>query len=158
MIAWICFHNNNCHVNIKNLENVHFEINESWKTFLRLMTNWMYALVMSFTRFRENPHYSCLNVTELLARSRREIWRLSESNWTRIQNHLVCIRTLNQLAKWLSVRFRTVGLKGWLNPFQKLEMPLMLVCLFGLIFLGEKIPKHNEKKSKCTKFTIKIVK
>ena len=106
----------------------------------------------------ESTLCSCLNVKELLARSRCEIWRLSDCNWTRIQNHLVCIRTLNQLAKWLSVRFRTVGLKGWLNPFQKLEMPLMLVCLFGLIFLGEKIPKHNEKKSKCTKFTIKIVK
>ena len=62
------------------------------------------------------------------------------------------------MAKWLSVCLQTVGLKGWLNPFQKLEMPLMLVYLFSLLFLGEKIPKHSKKKSKCTKFTIKIVK
>ena len=29
-----------------------------------------------------------LNVKELLARSRREIWRLIDCNWTRTQNHL----------------------------------------------------------------------
>ena len=48
---------------------------------------------------------SCLNVKELLARSSREIWRLSDCNWTRTQNHLVLKRTLNhlaKLAKWLS--------------------------------------------------------
>ena len=33
--------------------------------------------------------YSCLNVKELLARSRREIWSLSDCNWTRTHNHLV---------------------------------------------------------------------
>ena len=38
--------------------------------------------------------YSCLNVKELLARSRREIWSLSDCNWTRIHNHLVHKRTL----------------------------------------------------------------
>ena len=54
----------------------------------------------------ESTLYSyTLNIKELLARSRREIWRLSECNWTRIQNHLVLKRTLNhlvKLAKWLS--------------------------------------------------------
>ena len=33
--------------------------------------------------------YSCLNVKELIARSRREIWTLSDCNWTRSQNHLI---------------------------------------------------------------------
>ena len=33
------------------------------------------------------------------------IWQ--NSNWTRTQNHLVHKRTLNHLAKWLSVRLRT---------------------------------------------------
>ena len=42
---------------------------------------------------------SCLNVKELLDRSRREIWRWSDCNWTRTQNNLVLKRTLNQLAK-----------------------------------------------------------
>ena len=60
---------------------------------------------MSRVCFRVNPHYSCLNVKELLARSQRKIWSLSDSNWTRTQNHLVCKQTLNHLAKlahWLS--------------------------------------------------------
>ena len=48
----------------------------------------------------ESTLYSCLNVKELLARSRREIWRWSDCNWTRTQNHLVLKRTLNHLAKW----------------------------------------------------------
>ena len=53
----------------------------------------------------ESTLYSCLNVKELLARSRRHIWRLSDCNGTRTHNHLVRKRTLNhlaQLAKWLS--------------------------------------------------------
>ena len=43
--------------------------------------------------------YSCMNVKELLARVRREIWRLNDCNWTQTQNHLVRKRTLNHLAK-----------------------------------------------------------
>ena len=31
----------------------------------------------------------------------------SDCNWTRTQNHLVLKRTLNHLAKWLSVHLRT---------------------------------------------------
>ena len=33
--------------------------------------------------------YSCLNVKELLAESRCKIWRWSDCNWNRTQNHLV---------------------------------------------------------------------
>ena len=43
--------------------------------------------------------YSCLNVKELLAWSRHEIWSLSDCNWSRTQNHLLRKRTLNHLAK-----------------------------------------------------------
>ena len=53
----------------------------------------------------ESSLYICLNVKELLAPSRREIWSLSDCNWTRTHNHLVHKRTLNhlaKLAKWLS--------------------------------------------------------
>ena len=53
----------------------------------------------------ESTLYICLNVKELLARSRREIWSLSDCNWTRTHNYLVHKRTLNHLAKlarWLS--------------------------------------------------------
>ena len=58
----------------------------------------------------ESTLYSCLNVKELLARSRYDIWSLSDCNWTRTQNHLVRERTLNHLAslaKWLKVRLQT---------------------------------------------------
>ena len=55
----------------------------------------------------ESTLYSCLNVKELLARSRRKIWRLSDCKWTRTQNCLVRKRTLNHLAKRLSVRLQT---------------------------------------------------
>ena len=37
----------------------------------------------------ESTLYSCLNVKELLAQSRRIIWSLSDCNLTRTQNHLV---------------------------------------------------------------------
>ena len=53
----------------------------------------------------ESTLYSCLNVKELLARSRCIISSLSDCNLTRTQNHLVRKRTLNHLAKltkWLS--------------------------------------------------------
>ena len=55
----------------------------------------------------------CLNVKELLARNRRHIWRLSDSNGIRIHNDLVHERTFNHLAKlanlakWLIVNLRT---------------------------------------------------
>ena len=67
--------------------------------------NWLYV-IMSRTRFRVNRHSnSCLNVKELLAQRRRDIWNLSDCNGTRTHNFLVRKRTLNhlaKLAKWLS--------------------------------------------------------
>ena len=45
----------------------------------------------------ESTLYSCLNVKEFLARSRREIGSLSDCNWTRTHNHLVHKQTLNHL-------------------------------------------------------------
>ena len=53
----------------------------------------------------ESTLYSCLNVKEFLAWSKCDIRRLSDSNRTQTQNHLVHKRTLNhfaKLAKWLS--------------------------------------------------------
>ena len=73
---------------------------------------------VTYTFQSESTLYSCLNVRELLAQGRRKIWNLSDCNWTRTQNHLVCKRTLNHLAK-LSVRLQTkwfwvrVQLQGW---------------------------------------------
>ena len=60
---------------------------------------------VTYTFQSESTLYSCLNVKELLGRSRREIWSLSDCNGTRTHNHLVLKRTVNnlaKLAKWLS--------------------------------------------------------
>ena len=55
---------------------------------------------MSGTRFQsESILSSCLIVKEHLARSTCKIWRWSDCNWTRTQNHLLLKRTLNNLTK-----------------------------------------------------------
>ena len=51
----------------------------------------------------ESTFYSCLNVKELVPRSRLEIWSLSDCNWTRAHNHLVHKTTLHHLAKLVSL-------------------------------------------------------
>ena len=59
-----------------------------------------FLLIMSRTRFRgESKVYSCLNVKELLARNRRNIWSLNDSNEIQTHNLLVQKRTLNHLPK-----------------------------------------------------------
>ena len=77
--SWIC-------LNIPNYDCMLFII---WRTCLRV-----------------KQHYTvCLNVKELLARSRRHIWSLNDSNEIWTNNLLICKRTLNRLVKmtiWLS--------------------------------------------------------
>ena len=49
---------------------------------------------------------------------------------------------------------------SWLSQFWKLEMPMILVCKYGLLILWWKdLKRWNVKKnnSKCTKFTTKIL-
>ena len=53
---------------------------------------------VTYTFQSESTLYSCLNVKELFARSRREIWSLSNCNWSRTHNHIVHTRTLHHLA------------------------------------------------------------
>ena len=66
---------------------------------------WLHAFTMSRKNFTVNPHsIVCLNVKELLVRSRHHIWNLGKNNETSTQTHLICKRTLNhlaKLAKWL---------------------------------------------------------
>ena len=66
---------------------------------------WLYVIVMSRMSLRLNLHsIVCLNVKELLARSKRHIWSLND-NKIQTHNNLVCKWTLNhlaKLAKWLS--------------------------------------------------------
>ena len=47
----------------------------------------------------ESTLYICLNVKGLLARTRGNIWNLSDSNGSRPQKHLICKWTLNILLK-----------------------------------------------------------
>ena len=67
----------------------------------------------------------CLNVMELLARSRRHIWSLSDSNVIRTQNHLVRKRTHNHLAKlvlWvLFVKYEWIKSWRWNSVSEKLS-------------------------------------
>ena len=93
--------------------NEHSTISPNWPT------NWAIFWVLIYTGHlrhlccchltymfqTESMLYICLNLKELLARSRREIQRLRDWNWTRSQNNLVLKRTLNhfpKLAKWLN--------------------------------------------------------
>ena len=66
-------------------------------TIIWCMTVCSYHVMYVFQS--ESTHYSCLNVKELLAWSRRKIWSLSDCNWTQTHNHLACKQTLNHLAK-----------------------------------------------------------
>ena len=55
-----------------------------------------HVIIMSRWRFRVNLTLcSYLNVKELLAWNRRDIWSLSDSSRIRTHNHLLCNRTLN---------------------------------------------------------------
>ena len=69
--------------------------------YLSVRCIWIYVLVISGTRLQSEPTlYGCLILKELLARSRREIWRWSDCNWTRTMNQLVFEWTLNHLGKF----------------------------------------------------------
>ena len=63
----------------------------------------------------ESTLYSCLNVKELLARSRRHIWTLSESNGIWFHNHIVLKRRHNHLAKLAKL---LVWLNGWVFVYE----------------------------------------
>ena len=66
---------------------------------------WLYVLIMSRACFVFPHSIVTLNIKELLAWNRRDIWSLRDCNGTRTHNHLVCKGTLNYLAKlatWLS--------------------------------------------------------
>ena len=74
--------------------------------YLSVWCIWLYVIMMSSTSFRVNTHsLVCPNVKELVARSKRSIWSLSDSNGIRTHNHLVRKPALNPVAtlvKWFS--------------------------------------------------------
>ena len=70
---------------------------------LFILTVYYYHVTCAFQS--KSTLYICLNVKELLARNRLDIWSLSDCNGTRTHNHFVCKWKLNHLANlatWLS--------------------------------------------------------
>ena len=60
---------------------------------------------VTYAFLSESTLYICLNVRKLLARTKGDIWSLSDSNGSRAHKHLICKWTLNLLAEpteWLS--------------------------------------------------------
>ena len=73
--------------------------------WLRTQKKTVFYYHVTYAFHSESILYSCLNVNELLARNRHDIWSLIDSNRIRTHNHLVRKWTLNhlaKLAKWLS--------------------------------------------------------
>ena len=86
-------------------------VRRHWKRLLLSVSPFLQNILtvcschVTYSLQSESTLYSCLNIKELLARSRREVWSLSDCNWTRTENHLIRKRALNHLAKlaiWLS--------------------------------------------------------
>ena len=58
--------------------------------------------------FQSEPTpYICLHVKDLFARSRHEIWSLSDCDWTRTHNHLVHKRTWTMWL-WVQVQLQSI--------------------------------------------------
>ena len=89
-------------INEKLISELHFN---QWKNTDSTACSYQVMYVFQ----SESTFYSCLNVKELLARNRCEIWSLHDCNRAWTHNHLVRKGTLSQLAKlaslakWLSV-------------------------------------------------------
>ena len=90
----------------------------------------LYVIIMSRTSFKVNLHsIVCLNLKELLARSRRHIWSLSDSKSNAPCRQLF-ITQLNHL--------RPVWLNGWVFVYQLSGCGLESRCfyLFIIIIFG----------------------
>ena len=80
----------------------------------------------------ESTLYCCVNVKEVLARSRREIWSLSDCKWTRIQNHLVRKQTPPSISP------------HWLNDWALFRL---LICTVHLTFYSNHVTYSFESES-----------
>ena len=139
-----------CKIHLKLLSKKHFR---------------QYVVVISRTSFRVNlDSLICLNIKQLLGRSRHHIWSLIDSTGIRTHNHLVLKRTLNYLAKvakWLSCVLSTYLHGGF---------DCMLLLLVGMrvwiLLLSLKLPiwRLLQARSSFTfrqttecRFTLKLV-
>ena len=107
-------------------------MNELCSEYLSVRYIWLYVLMCSVLTYAfqsESTLYSWLNVKEPLAPSRCEIWSLSDWNWTRTQNHLVCKRRLSHFClrtRWFWVR---VQLQSGIRPTSSNKLLLLLTIL-----------------------------
>ena len=105
---------------VKERFNLHYFslFEDKWRSATWFTTHWNLHIFVTFAKFTawvnagrkvhiclfpiwnawfqsESTLYSCLNVKELLARNRREIWSLSDYNGTWTHNYLIHKQTLN---------------------------------------------------------------
>ena len=97
---------------------------------------------ITYTFQSEPTLYSCLNVKELLPCSTSEIWSLSDCNGTRTQNHLVQKRTLNHLAKLVTLKcvrdmIRTYSQMHRRDKYSQHSSIIWLIWLNGWVFVYE---------------------
>ena len=72
-----------------------------WPTSWRFC-KFRYSLVFlscHMTALRESSSWSCLNVKDLFAGNKHDIWNLNDCNWAQTCNYLVHSQKLNQLPK-----------------------------------------------------------
>ena len=114
----------------------------------------IYSCHVTYAFQSKSTLYSCLNVKELLARSRCKIWSLSDCNWTRTHNHLVHKRTLNHLATCLfsvvnNASASASKTKQWLT--RKYEIRLSIEkCRLTQILLNKRKMLFFQKKEKSS--------
>ena len=108
-------------------------VNSKWKRRL-------YVVIIPSTSSRVNPHSIAARISrKLRAWSRRDIWNLSDCNWTRTHKHLVCKQTLNHLAKlanlaiWSSLPLQANWL--WVRVLLKSLKKQISRCLFRYFYI-----------------------
>ena len=85
----------------------------------------VYSCHVTYAFQSESTLCSCLNVKELLARSRREIWSLSDCNLIWTQNYLVRKQTLNHFAKLFVYKLSGSGFQSCCSHLDlNLSVPL----------------------------------
>ena len=95
--------------------------------FRSILTIRSYYVTYAFKS--DSTLYSCRNVKELLARSRRKISSLSDCRWTRTYNHLVHKWTLNHLAKL----FYLVVFPNWRDYIVLCWLPTWYIYFFNFL-------------------------
>ena len=108
-----------------------------------------YVFTVDYTLWR------CLNLKELLIRSRFDIWRLNDCNGTRTHNHLVCKRTLSHLVfaeklsgrgiEFVAVKMLFTDIKQVLLLTNEIEVSQKGPCLQNLMDFSVPFPSYGPK-------------